>query len=140
MLTLLQPNLSRQRIFVKKIIPEVPVVDASRTHLQQAFLNISMNAIDAMGNGGELTIRTALIAKQGPGISVTFSDTGKGIEPEDLQRIFEPFFTNGKAKGVGLGLTITHDIVERHGGQLAISSPPGSGAIVEVWLPLKRET
>jgi PAS domain S-box-containing protein len=140
MLTLLQPNLSKQRILVKKIIPEVPVVDASRAHLQQAFLNISMNAIDAMANGGELTIRIALIAKQGPGISVTFSDTGKGIEPEDLQRIFEPFFTNGKAKGVGLGLTITHDIVERHGGQLAISSPPGSGAIVEVWLPLKRET
>jgi PAS domain S-box-containing protein len=140
MLTLLQPNLSKQRILVKKIIPKVPVVDASRTHLQQAFLNISMNAIDAMANGGELTIRIALIAKQGPGISVTFSDTGKGIEPEDLQRIFEPFFTNGKAKGVGLGLTITHDIVERHGGQLAISSPPGSGAIVEVWLPLKRET
>jgi PAS domain S-box-containing protein len=140
MLTLLQPNLSKQRILVKKIIPEVPVVEASRTHLQQAFLNISMNAIDAMANGGELTIRIALIAKQGPGISVTFSDTGKGIEPEDLQRIFEPFFTNGKAKGVGLGLTITHDIVERHGGQLAISSPPGSGATVEVWLPLKRET
>ncbi len=140
MLTLLQPNLSKQRIRVKKIIPEGPVVDASRAHLQQAFLNISMNAIDAMANGGELTIRIALNAKQGPGISVTFSDTGKGIEPEDLQRIFEPFFTNGKAKGVGLGLTITHDIVERHGGQLAISSPPGSGAIVEVWLPLKRET
>jgi signal transduction histidine kinase len=107
--------------------------------LQQAFLNISMNAIDAMPNGGELTIKAALTAKQGPGISVTFSDTGKGIEPEVLQRIFEPFFTNGKAKGVGLGLTITHDIVERHGGQLAISSPPRSGAMVEVWLPLKRE-
>lgn len=140
MLTLLRPNLSKQRILVKKILPEVPVVEASRAHLQQAFLNISMNAIDAMANGGELTIRIALRAKQRPGISVTFSDTGRGIEPEDLQRIFEPFFTNGKAKGVGLGLTITHDIVERHGGQLAISSPPESGAIVEVWLPLKRET
>jgi PAS domain S-box-containing protein len=140
MLTLLRPNLQKQRILVRKIIPEVPMMDASRAHLQQAFLNISMNAIDAMPNGGELTIRTTRVAKQGPGISVTFSDTGKGIEPEDLQRIFQPFFTNGKAKGVGLGLTITHDIVERHGGQLAISSPPGSGAMVEVWLPLKRDT
>ncbi len=140
MLTLLRPNLRKQRIIVKKIIPEVPLVEASRAHLQQAFLNISMNAIDAMPNGGELIIRAALVAKRGPGISVTFCDTGKGIEPEDLQRIFEPFFTNGKAKGVGLGLTITHDIIERHGGQLTITSPPGSGAMVEVWLPLKRDT
>jgi signal transduction histidine kinase len=139
MLTLLRPNLRKQRIVVEKSIPEVPSLEGSRAHLQQAFLNISMNAIDAMPNGGELTIKAALTAKQGPGISVTFSDTGKGIEPEVLQRIFEPFFTNGKAKGVGLGLTITHDIVERHGGQLAISSPPRSGAMVEVWLPLKRE-
>jgi PAS domain S-box-containing protein len=140
MLTLLRPNLRKQRIVVEKSIPEIPLLEVSRAHLQQAFLNISMNAIDAMPNGGELTIKAALTAKQGPGISVTFSDTGKGIEPEVLQRIFEPFFTNGKAKGVGLGLTITHDIVERHGGQLAISSPPGSGAMVEVWLPRKRDT
>jgi PAS domain S-box-containing protein len=140
MLTLLRPNLRKQRIIVKKVIPELPLVEASRAHLQQAFLNISMNAIDAMPNGGDLMINAALMAKQGPGVSVTFSDTGKGIDPEDLQRIFEPFFTNGKAKGVGLGLTITHDIVERHGGQLTISSPSGGGAMVEVWLPLKRDT
>jgi len=140
MLTLLRPNLRKQGIIVKKVIPELPLVEASRAHLQQAFLNISMNAIDAMQNGGDLIINAALMAKQGPGVSVTFSDTGKGIAPEDLQRIFEPFFTNGKAKGVGLGLTITHDIVERHGGQLTISSPPEGGAVVEVWLPLKRDT
>lgn len=140
MLMLLKPNLRKQGVIVKKVIPELPMVEASRAHLQQVFLNISMNAVDAMPNGGELIINAALVAKQRPGVSVTFSDTGKGIDPEDLQRIFEPFFTNGKAKGVGLGLTVTHDIVERHGGQLVISSPPGSGAVVEVWLPLKRDT
>jgi PAS domain S-box-containing protein len=140
MLMLLKPNLLKQRVIVKKVIPELPMVEASRAHLQQVFLNISMNAVDAMPNGGELIITAALVAKQSPGVSVTFSDTGKGIDPEDLQRIFEPFFTNGKAKGVGLGLTVTHDIIERHGGQLVISSPPGSGAVVEVWLPLKRDT
>ena len=140
MLTLLKPNLQKQRITIRKLIPEVGSIEASRTHLQQVFLNISMNAIDAMPNGGELTITAARVDKQGPGVSVTFSDTGKGIDPEDLQRIFEPFFTSGKAKGVGLGLTITHDIVERHGGQLTITSPPGSGAMVEVWLPMKRDT
>lgn len=140
MLTLLKPNLQKQRITIRKLISEVGSIEASRAHLQQVFLNISMNAIDAMPYGGELTITAARVDKQSPGVSVTFSDTGKGIEPEDLQRIFEPFFTSGKAKGVGLGLTITHDIVERHGGQLTITSPPGSGAMVEVWLPKKRDT
>jgi PAS domain S-box-containing protein len=140
MLILLRPNLKKQAITVNNLLPtELPAVEASRAHLQQAFLNITMNAIDAMPSGGELTIRAVLVTKQSPGISVTFSDTGKGIEPEDLQRIFEPFFTNGKAKGVGLGLTITHDIIERHGGQLTITSPPGSGAIVDVWLPVRRD-
>jgi PAS domain S-box-containing protein len=139
-LTLLRPNLQKQGISVKKsVLEEVPAVEVSRAHLQQAFLNISMNAIDAMPNGGELTIAITLASKHTTGVSVTISDTGRGIDPDDLQRIFEPFFTSGKAKGVGLGLTITHDIVERHGGQLAISSPRGRGAVVEVWLPLKRD-
>lgn len=69
---------------------------------------------------------------------MTFVDSGKGIPAEDLRRIYEPFFTNGKAKGVGLGLTLTRDIIERHAGQLTIQSS-GSGAVVDIWLPLKRE-
>ncbi len=140
-LTLLRPNLTKQRVFAKKTIaPDLPTVEASRAHLQQVCLNIAMNAVDAMPTGGELTIALRREARQGPGVLLTFSDTGKGISQENLNRIYEPFFTNGKAKGVGLGLTITHDIVERHHGQLTISSPPGSGAIVNVWLPEKRET
>ncbi len=140
-LTLLRPNLLRQRIAVQTVIaPDLPHVEASRAHLQQVCLNITMNAIDAMPNGGTLTIAVRPEIKRSAGVLLTFTDTGKGIAPDDLKRIFEPFFTNGKAKGVGLGLTITHDIIERHGGQLTITSPPGSGAVVEVWLPVKRET
>jgi PAS domain S-box-containing protein len=140
-LTLLRPNLHKQQVNVRKAIAaDLPPVEASPAHVQQVCLNIMMNAIDAMPNGGDLTIAARPDTKRCAGILLAFSDTGKGIPPEDLNRIFEPFFTNGKAKGVGLGLTITHDIVERHGGQLAISSPPGSGAVVEVWLPLKRES
>ena len=140
MLTLLRPNLTKQNVQVKKTIAaDVPVVEASRAHLQQVCLNITMNAIDAMPNGGVLTITARAESRRGPGVLLAFADTGKGIPPDDLKRIFEPFFTSGKAKGVGLGLTITHDMVERHAGQLAITSPPGSGAIVEVWLPLKPE-
>ncbi len=140
MLTLLKPNLVKQQVQVKKAIStDVPLVEASRAHLQQVCLNITMNAIDAMPNGGVLTIAVRMKSRRGPGVLLCFSDTGKGIPPDDLKRIFEPFFTSGKAKGVGLGLTITQDMIERHGGQLAITSPPGSGAIVEVWLPLKHE-
>lgn len=140
-LALLRPNLSKQRITIRKTLAaEIPAVEASRAHLQQVCLNILMNAIDAMPDGGEIAIHIGPAAKRSPGVLLRFTDTGKGIAPENLQRIFEPFFTNGKAKGVGLGLTITHDIVERHGGQLSITSPPGCGAVVEVWLPVKQET
>jgi PAS domain S-box-containing protein len=139
-LTLLHPNLLKQRVSVKKnVAADLPLAEASRAHIIQACLNIVMNAIDAMPNGGELTITIRPESKRGMGLLMTFADSGKGISPEDLQRIYEPFFTNGKAKGVGLGLTITHDMIERHGGQLLIQSPPGSGAVVDVWLPLKRE-
>ncbi len=137
-LTLLRPNFAKQQILVKKALAaDLPPVEASRAHLQQVCLNIIMNAVEAMPSGGTLTIAARAEDKRDAGVLLTFSDTGKGLPPEDLQRIFEPFFTSGKAKGVGLGLTITHDIVERHGGQLTISSPPGRGAVVDVWLPLK---
>ncbi len=139
-LTLLHPNLSKHHVSVKKhVAADLPLVEASRSHILQVCLNIVMNAIDAMPNGGELTITIRPETKRGPGLLMTVADSGKGISPENLQRIYEPFFTNGKAKGVGLGLTITHDIIERHSGQLLIHSPPGSGAVVDVWLPLKQE-
>jgi PAS domain S-box-containing protein len=139
-LTLLRPNLLKHRVAVHThVAADLPPAEASRAHLLQVCLNIVMNAIDAMPNGGELTISMRRETRQAAGILMSFADTGKGIPPEDLQRIYEPFFTNGKAKGVGLGLTITRDMIERHGGQLLIHSPPGSGAIVEIWLPLKRE-
>lgn len=139
-LTLLHPNLLKHRVSVKKsVAADLPLVEASRAHILQVCLNIAMNAIDAMPNGGELTITIGPETRRGKGLLMAFADSGKGISPEDLQRIYEPFFTNGKAKGVGLGLTITRDMIERHGGQLLIHSPPGSGAIVNVWLPLTHE-
>jgi PAS domain S-box-containing protein len=139
-LTLLRPNLSKQRVYVKKnVASDLPLAEVSRPHILQVCLNIVMNAIDAMPNGGDLAITMRLEIRRIAGMLISFADSGKGIPPEDLQRIYEPFFTNGKAKGVGLGLTITRDMIERHGGQLLIHSPPGSGAVVDIWLPLKRE-
>jgi len=138
--TLLRPNLAKNRIVIRtSFASDLPAVDVSRAHILQVCLNIVMNAIDAMPDGGNLHVALAPETRRMPGLLIRFSDSGKGIPAEDLQRIYEPFFTNGKAKGVGLGLTITRDIVERHHGQLVIQSPPGQGAVVEVWIPLKHE-
>ncbi|MBP8116252.1 MAG: PAS domain S-box protein [Nitrospira sp.] len=138
--TLLRPNLLKNHILVKSsMAPDLPAVDASRAHILQVCLNIAMNAIDAMPGGGSVHVTVMPEVRRLAGVLMRFSDSGKGIAGEDLKRIYEPFFTNGKAKGVGLGLTITRDIVERHHGQLIIQSPPGSGAVVDVWLPVKHE-
>ncbi len=139
-LTLLHPNLLKHHVSVKKTIAaDLPLAEVARAHILQVCLNIIMNAIDAMPNGGELTITIRPETKRGTGLLITFADSGKGIPPEDLQRIYEPFFTSGKAKGVGLGLTITRDIIDRHSGQLLIHNRSRSGAVVDIWLPLKRE-
>jgi PAS domain S-box-containing protein len=138
--TLLRPNLMKNHILVKpSMAPDLPAVDASRAHILQVCLNIAMNAIDAMPGGGSVQVTVTPEIRRLAGVLMRFSDSGKGIADEDLKRIYEPFFTNGKAKGVGLGLTITRDIVERHHGQLIIQSPPGSGAVVDVWLPVRHE-
>jgi len=140
MLTLLRPNIVKNQILIKtSVAPDLPSVDASKAHILQVCLNIVLNAIDAMPGGGHLHVTLVPEARRVPGVLMRFADTGKGIPADDLERIYEPFFTKGKAKGVGLGLTITRDMVERHHGQLVIQSPPGRGAVVDVWLPLKHE-
>jgi PAS domain S-box-containing protein len=139
-LALLQTKLRATGVEVlTEVSPTLPLVEASRGHLQQVWLNVMINAIEVMPQGGRLTVRTQPVTLGGHGgAMITFEDSGPGILPEDLDRIHEPFFTSGKAKGVGLGLTISRDIIERHGGQFTIKSPPGQGAIVEIWLPVKQ--
>ncbi|ULA67883.1 MAG: putative Histidine kinase [Nitrospira sp.] len=138
--TLLRPNLVKHQILIRtSLAPDLAAVDASRAHILQVCLNIVMNAIDAMPGGGPIYATLTPEFRRVPGVLMRFADGGKGITAEDLKRIYEPFFTNGKAKGVGLGLTITRDIVERHHGQLVIQSPPGQGAVVDVWLPVRHE-
>ncbi|MBA3613217.1 MAG: PAS domain S-box protein [Nitrospirales bacterium] len=139
-LTLLSPKLKSSTIDVStELAKKLPMVQASQGHLQQVWLNVVINAIEAMEHGGTLTItmHPATIGKDG--VSIAFQDSGPGISPGDLQRMSEPFFTSGKAKGVGLGLTISRDIIERHGGQFSISSPAGQGAVVTIWLPLLQQ-
>ncbi|WP_447979831.1 PAS domain S-box protein [Candidatus Nitrospira bockiana] len=138
-LALLRTKLTAARIsVVQQIEPGLPLIETSRAHLQQVWLNVVMNAVEAMGEGGRLTITMVAQARNRPGVLTTIADTGPGITADVLARIYEPFFTSGKAKGVGLGITLSRDLVERSGGQFAIMSPPGSGAVVEIWLPVTQ--
>jgi signal transduction histidine kinase len=101
--------------------------------LYRAFLNILINAIQAMPQGGQLTVATAS-GPQGRGMKIMVQDTGEGIDAENAKKIFNPFFTT-KDKGSGLGLSIVKGIVESHQGQISIDSDFGRGAKVTITLP-----
>jgi C4-dicarboxylate-specific signal transduction histidine kinase len=103
--------------------------------IQQVFMNICLNAADAMGeNGGQLNV---CVTRAGQRVCITFQDSGPGIEPEVVERIFEPFFTT-KEKGSGLGLAISYEIIKEHGGEIRVESKLGQGATFKVYLPLTR--
>lgn len=107
------------------------VVRADGEKLRQAFLNITLNALQATPAGGSVTISTGSSAA---GYEIRFSDTGSGIDAAALGKIFEPFFTT-KVDGTGLGLAVTKKIIESHGGQLTVASEAGMGTTVTVKLP-----
>jgi signal transduction histidine kinase len=99
-------------------------------------LNLSLNAVEAMSNGGQLTICTHHLSATHE-ILVTFTDTGAGIDPKALPNIFDPFFTT-KEGGTGLGLAITYDIIQRHAGRIEVESEVGRGTTFKVWLPVDK--
>ena len=116
--------------------PNLPDVVCNGDQLRQVFLNLVMNAIDAMPNGGSLTVRT----EAGPTLAmVEIRDTGIGIPASVRERIFEPFFTN-KASGTGLGLAISQHIVTQHGGRIEVESQEGQGSVFRVVLPYQPVT
>jgi two-component system sensor histidine kinase AtoS len=109
----------------------VPAVRADRDQLRQVLLNLVTNAYDAMPEGGLVVLE---VATDPDGVRITVADTGSGIDDEALDRLFEPFFTT-KAKGIGLGLSVAHRIVEAHGGSLSVKAQPGTGASFSLTLP-----
>ncbi|MBN1889395.1 MAG: GAF domain-containing protein [Thermoflexales bacterium] len=124
--------------------PRLPLVHANSDHLKQVFLNLVLNAIDAMtGEGGTLRVRTRLDqlplpgrgAEVQPAVCIEFIDSGRGMPPEAMERLFEPFFTT-KESGSGLGLSISFGLVEAHGGQLRLASQAGEGTTVTILLPV----
>ena len=110
---------------------EVIRVDADR--INQVLLNLYLNALDAMDDGGQLTIEVAGSAPGGE-VTIKVSDTGCGIHREELGHIFDPYYTT-KPSGTGLGLAIAHNIIAAHGGRISVESQPGQGTTCTIVLP-----
>ena len=124
-------NLSRH------LDPDLPRLEAVASYLKQVFINIVLNAVEAMPQGGELTVRTSL-DEETRELLISFTDTGSGIPASDLPYVFEPFYTT-RESGTGLGLAISYSIVEQHGGKIEVESEEGQGTTFAVRLPLRGE-
>jgi signal transduction histidine kinase len=136
--TLTATHMRRQDIrFEFQPDPELPPVAGIPDQMRQVILNLFMNAIEAMPSGGCLTVHTARLMQENR-VSLSFSDTGTGIDPQILPHIFEPFVSN-KESGTGLGLTITYDILQQHHGELRASNNPEGGATFELLLPMSTK-
>ncbi|WP_053552312.1 two-component system sensor histidine kinase NtrB [Desulfuromonas soudanensis] len=131
-LTLTGPPALKNGVTARLDAGAVPEMDGDGEQLKQAFLNLVLNALQAMPAGGSLDISTAASAGV---LEIRFTDSGGGIPPEDLDRIFNPFFTT-RDEGTGLGLAITHRIVQGHGGRIAVESRLGAGTTFLLTFPV----
>ena len=129
----MRPRL-RDGIVVEKHYGDLPPVRCYSGQLNQVFLNLLINACDVLEDGGTITIRARPIDE---GVRLEFEDSGPGISAEVQNRIFDPFFTTKVVgQGTGLGLSLSHGIIERHGGRIQVVSQPGEGAVFQIELPL----
>jgi signal transduction histidine kinase len=119
----------------KEIFPGFPPVDCDPEMLKQVLLNLLINAIQSMPDGGEVVLSALPVRDR---VLIQVKDEGCGIRVEDRDRIFDPFFTT-KENGSGLGLSVAHQIVEQHGGVLTAETNPGKGMTFSVSLPLRHE-
>lgn len=137
-LSLLDHVFRTARIGVRRdLLAEMPTAMGNAGKLQQVFLNLFLNAKDAMIEGGELLIRTSVVDSR---IEIVVTDTGVGISRENLKKIYDPFFTTKTAgKGTGLGLAVSYGIVHEHGGNIAVDSSVGQGTSFRLDFPLSRK-
>ena len=125
---------------IKQYQPDLPVIFADPSQIQQVFVNIIMNAVDAMDSRGILTIATKS-SEEDDYVEIRCTDTGNGIPPDKLDRVFEPFFTTKEVgHGTGLGLSISYGIIQKHGGTIKVLSQVGQGSTFVVTLPTKKKT
>jgi len=141
-LALLEHQFKTARIQVHSdLTPSLSPIQGNAGRLQQVFLNLFLNAKDAMPRGGTLRVETT----NGDFVGVRVSDTGSGIAPEHIQRIYDPFFTTkaapreGQNRGTGLGLSVTYGIIQEHAGKIRVESNPGAGTTFALDFPLSRK-
>ena len=133
--SLIEPSLKDKEIrFIQSLDTDIPETLLDPRQIKQVLINILKNSIEAMSDKGELSITTKL---KDDNIEIIIKDTGKGIPPEDLEKIFDPFYTT-KPKGSGLGLGISKEIIENHGGTLKLESELGKGTTCIIDLPIER--
>jgi two-component system, NtrC family, sensor kinase len=141
-LALLEHQFKTARIQVQSELSQgISAIQGNAGRLQQVFLNLFLNAKDAMPGGGKLSVATS----NGEFVSVRVSDSGSGIAPEHIQRIYDPFFTTktapkeGQSRGTGLGLSVTYGIIQEHAGKIRVESNPGAGTTFALDFPLSRK-
>jgi signal transduction histidine kinase len=138
--TLISPHMRQKEIAFEFIPdPNLPNILGLSDQMRQVVLNLFFNAIEVMTPGGRLTVQTRSLRPQKE-VLLAVKDTGPGIDPQILPKIFDPFITS-KHTGTGLGLTITQDIIEQHHGHITAENDPDGqgGAIFKVWLPIAEK-
>jgi signal transduction histidine kinase/CheY-like chemotaxis protein len=130
-----QISLQNVKLF-KDYDPALPSIMADLHQLQQVFINVMLNAYQAMPDGGSLRLTTRTVGSE---LQVTLADTGSGILPENVQRIFDPFFTTKEVgEGTGLGLSVSYGIIKAHGGDIEVESQVGKGTTFVIKLPIDK--
>ncbi len=137
-LSLVEEQMRLQNIkIIKNLDSHLPRIKANPSQLEQVFMNIVSNALDSMPNGGELRTVTRKIDN---GVGITFTDTGCGIKSENLDKVFNPFFTTKRpGRGVGLGLSVSYGIIREHGGEIGIESEEEKGSTFTISFPINKE-
>jgi two-component system NtrC family sensor kinase len=134
-LVIVQNKLKLHNVEVEKRMDPLQNVEADPSQMKQVFINVMVNAAEAMQEGGRLTIRTYRDPDRNNAV-LEFEDTGVGIPPEIMSKIFDPFYTT-KEKGTGLGLSVVSGIIKRHDGQVEVRSESGSGTLIRITLPVR---
>ncbi|MEP6662306.1 MAG: GAF domain-containing protein [Verrucomicrobiota bacterium] len=138
---LVRHKLRNQNVeFVRRLAPDLPPVSGDAAQLAQVFLNLTLNAAEAMPKGGRLTIVSRLNAQDAKKVLIEFKDTGEGMSRQQQERAFSSLLSTTKPQGTGLGLALVKRVIETHHGELQIKSKPGKGTTISIGFPILEES